>query len=183
MAAVKTAQVKMNIPNILTVFRIILVPVFLYFVIAGELYTAAAIFIIAGVTDGIDGFIARRFDMRTEFGANIDPFADKFLLVSAYIALTAKGLVPIWLTIPVIIKDSFLLSGVLALRTAGRKVVISPSVFGKSTTVLQIVTVVYAMLLGNGVEFTVLCALTAIVTVYTWLDYVKREFRIQTGRK
>jgi len=103
--------------------------------------------------------------------------------VSAYIALTAKGLVPIWLTIPVIIKDSFLLSGVLALRTAGRKVVISPSVFGKSTTVLQIVTVVYAMLLGNGVEFTVLCALTAIVTVYTWLDYVKREFRIQTGRK
>lgn len=173
----------MNIPNVLTIFRIVLVPVFLYFVRINELHTAAIIFIVAGVTDSIDGFIARRFNMRTEFGANMDPFADKFLLVSAYIALTAKGLVPIWLTVPVIIKDSFLLSGVFALRTAGRKVVISPSVFGKSTTVLQIVTVVYAMLIGKGAAFTALCALTAIVTIYAWLDYIRREFRIQTGRK
>ncbi|OGP17846.1 MAG: hypothetical protein A2V21_306380 [Deltaproteobacteria bacterium GWC2_55_46] len=172
-----------NIPNILTVFRIVLVPVFLYFVIDERLYSAAAVFIVAGVTDAVDGFLARRFDIRTEFGANMDPFADKFLLVSAFIALTAKGLIPLWLTIPVILKDSFLLSGVLALRSAGRKVVISPSVFGKSTTLLQIITVVYAMLLGNGPEFTALAATTAAITLYTWIDYARREIRIQTGKK
>lgn len=171
-----------HIPNILTIFRIILVPVFLYYVIDGRLYTAAAVFIIAGVTDAVDGFVARRYDLRTEFGANMDPFADKFLLVSAYIALTAKGLLPLWLTVPVILKDSVLLSGVLALRGTGRKVAISPSFFGKTTTVLQIVTVVYAMLIGPGAEFLALAALTTIVTVYTWIDYTWREYLIQTGR-
>jgi cardiolipin synthase len=172
-----------HIPNLLTVLRIALVPVFLYFVVIEELYTAAVIFIAAGVTDGIDGFIARRYDLRTEFGANMDPFADKFLLMSAYIALTAKGLLPLWLTIPVVLKDSFLLTGVIALRGMGRKVAASPSVFGKSTTVLQILTVVYAMLLGRDAFFPFLAGATALITVYTWIDYSRREYLIQTGRK
>ncbi|MCL4873500.1 CDP-alcohol phosphatidyltransferase family protein [bacterium] len=172
-----------HIPNLLTVLRIALVPVFLYFVVTGELYEAAAIFIIAGVTDGIDGFLARRYNSRTEFGANMDPFADKFLLMSAYIALTAKGLLPLWLTIPVVLKDSFLLTGFMALRGMGRKVAASPSLFGKSTTVLQILTVVYAMLIGRDDFFPFLAGATALITVYTWIDYSRREYLIQTGRK
>lgn len=173
-----------NIPNILTVFRILLVPVFLYFILTEEFYIAAAAFIVAGATDGIDGFIARRYNVRTELGAALDPFADKFLLVSAYIALAAKGFIPLWLMIPVIIKDSILLSGVAALRGAGRHVKIVPSIFGKMTTVFQISTVIYAMLVSDSdAIFMALAVFTAIITVYTGIDYVRREFLIQTGRR
>ena len=173
-----------HIPNILTAFRILLVPVFLYFIIADEYYKAAAVFITAGITDAVDGFIARRYNVRTELGAALDPFADKFLLISAYIALAAKGFIPLWLMVPVIIKDSILLSGVAALRGAGRQVKIIPSVFGKMTTVLQISTVVYAMLISDtGVVFMTMAAVTAIITIYTGIDYVRKEYRIQTGRK
>ena len=173
-----------HIPNILTAFRILLVPVFLYFIISGEYHIAAAVFITAGITDGIDGFIARRYNARTKLGAALDPFADKFLLVSAYIALAAKGFIPIWLMVPVIIKDSILLSGVAALKSVGREVKIVPSVFGKMTTVLQISTVVYAMLVSDtGVVFMSLASVTAIITIYTGIDYVRKEYRIQTGRK
>jgi cardiolipin synthase len=173
-----------HIPNILTFFRILLVPVFLYFILSDEYKTAAAVFITAGVTDAVDGFIARRFNVRTELGTALDPFADKFLLISAYIALAAKGFIPVWLMVPVLIKDSILLSGVAALKGAGRKVKIVPSVFGKATTVLQIVTVIYAMLVADtGAAFFALAAVTAIVTVYTGIDYVRKEFLIQTGRR
>lgn len=173
-----------HIPNILTVFRILLVPVFLYFFLSDEFQLAAAAFIIAGITDGIDGFVARRYNLRTELGAQLDPFADKFLLVSAYIALAAKGFIPLWLMIPVIIKDSILLSGVAALRGAGRKVKIVPSIFGKLTTVFQISTVIYAMLVSDSdALFMALAIVTAIITVYTGVDYVRREFLIQTGRR
>lgn len=173
-----------HIPNILTVFRILLVPVFLYFILTGEYHIAAAVFITAGVTDGVDGFIARRYNARTRFGAALDPFADKFLLVSAYIALAAKGFIPIWLMVPVIIKDSILLTGVTALKTVGREVKIVPSIFGKMTTVFQIATVIYAMLVADsGAVFMALAAFTAIITIYTGIDYVRKEYRIQTGRK
>jgi len=173
-----------HIPNILTAFRILLVPVFLYFILTGEYHIAAAVFITAGITDAVDGFIARRYNVRTELGAALDPFADKFLLISAYIALAAKGFIPLWLMVPVIIKDSILLSGVAALRGAGRHVKIVPSVFGKMTTVLQISTVVYAMLVSDtGVVFMSLASVTAIITIYTGIDYVRKEYRIQTGRK
>lgn len=172
-----------HLPNILTALRILLVPVFLYFILAGEYQTAAAVFITAGITDAVDGFLARRYNVRTELGAILDPFADKFLLISAYIALAAKGFIPVWLMAPVIIKDSLLLSGVAALRGAGRKVKIVPSIFGKMTTVLQITTVIYAMLVSDtGVVFMTLAAVTAIITVYTGVDYVRKEYRIQTGR-
>lgn len=173
-----------HVPNILTAFRILLVPVFLYFILTGEYHIAAAVFITAGITDAIDGFIARRYNVRTELGAALDPFADKFLLVSAYIALAAKGFIPLWLMIPVIIKDSILLSGVAALRGTGRKVKIVPSIFGKMTTVFQISTVVYAMLVSDtGAVFMTLALVTAIITIYTGIDYVRKEYRIQTGRK
>jgi cardiolipin synthase len=136
------------------------------------------------VTDGVDGFIARRYNARTALGTILDPFADKFLLVSAYIALAAKGFIPFWLMVPVIIKDSILLSGVVALRGAGREVKISPSIFGKMTTVFQIVTVAYAMLIeSTGAAFLTLAAVTAVITIYTGIDYVRKEFMIQTGRK
>jgi cardiolipin synthase len=104
--------------------------------------------------------------------------------VSAYIALAAKGFIPIWLMVLVIIKDSILLSGVAALKSVGRTVEIVPSIFGKMTTVFQISTVIYAMLISDtGAVFKTLALVTAIITVYTGIDYVRKEYRIQKGRK
>lgn len=174
-----------NIPNILTVFRIFLVPVFLYLVIKDRLYSATAVFVIAGLTDAIDGFIAKTFNQRTEIGAVIDPLADKLLLTSSFIVLTVKGFVPLWLCVLVILRDIVILTGVLTLRGAGRKVVVSPTIFGKLATLLQISTVLYAMVFSGAsrdTAFLSLAALTALVTIYTGVDYVWREIRIQTGR-
>ncbi|MDO8426381.1 MAG: CDP-alcohol phosphatidyltransferase family protein [Deltaproteobacteria bacterium] len=170
-----------NIPNILTLFRILLVPLFLFLVAEDNFFFATIVFAVAGITDAVDGFIARAYNLRTELGANLDPFADKLLLVSSYIILTAKGLIPLWLCVPVILRDAVILTGVIILRGAGRKVVISPTIFGKITTTLQIATVIYALVFaGTGRAFFVaLAAVTALITVYTGFDYAWREFKIQ----
>lgn len=172
-----------NIPNALTVFRILLVPVFLYLVWSEKLFGAVAVFALAGFTDALDGFIARAYGLRTELGANLDPLADKLLLISAFVALTSLGLIPVWLCVPVIARDALILAGVLALRGSGRKVRIAPSVSGKLTTVLQISTVLYAMVFAgrNAAAFTALAFATLLFTLYTGYDYARREIRIQKG--
>lgn len=172
----------LNIPNALTIFRILLVPAFIYLILNDRLHAATVVFVVAGVTDAVDGFIARAFNQRTEFGANIDPLADKLLLSGAFIVLTIRGFVPLWLCAPVILRDIVILTGVLMLRGSGRKVVIAPSIFGKLTTFLQITTVVYAMVFSHmtgDMAFLSLAAMTALVTVYTGFDYAWREFKIQ----
>lgn len=170
------------VPNILTAFRIILVPVFLFLVAEGELYWATIVFVTAGATDAVDGFIARACDVRTETGAILDPLADKLLLSSSYLMLTYIGLIPLWLCIPVIFKDLVLLSGFTMFKRAGRIVDIRPSTWGKLTTALQIATVIYAMALSaSGPVFVPLAALTAAVTTYTGFNYAWREIKAQTG--
>lgn len=172
-----------NIPNILTVFRIVLVPVFLYLVYENQLRLATIVFITAGITDAVDGAVARAFGFRTELGALLDPLADKLLLSSSYIMLTYAGFLPLWLAIPVIFRDLVLFTGVIMFRRAGRKVVIKPTIFGKLTTTLQISTVVFAMVFPEaGPSFTTLAVVTAIMTIYTGFDYVWREIKIQTTR-
>ncbi|MEK7773960.1 MAG: CDP-alcohol phosphatidyltransferase family protein, partial [Deltaproteobacteria bacterium] len=172
-----------NIPNTLSIFRILLVPVFLFLIVKDRFSHALAVFAVAGLTDAVDGFVARAFNQKTEFGANIDPVADKLLLVSAYVALTVKGIIPSWLCVPVILRDVVIVSGVLIFRGAGRKVVIRPTIAGKLTTFLQISTVIYAMAFagGTGGFFTALIIVTAAITVYTGFDYALREIRIQRG--
>ncbi len=175
-----------NIPNILTIIRILLVPVFLFFITNDMLAWSIAVFVAAGLTDALDGLIARTFNMRTEFGAIIDPIADKFLLSSAFIALTFKGFVPLWLCVPVILRDIVILAGVALLRFAGRRVNIMPTIFGKMTTAFQIITVFYAMAFdaksGGDMIFTSLAILTALITIYTGFNYAWREFKLQTSK-
>ncbi len=169
-----------NLPNILTFLRILLVPVFLFFVLNDILFWSMLVFAAAGLTDLLDGFIAKRFNLRTELGANLDPVADKLLLSSAFIALAFKGYVPLWLCVPVLIYDVIILAAVLVLRGAGKKVNISPTVFGKMTTVLQIITIFYALALAvrpYDKAFTFLAILTVLVTVYSGFNYAVREIR------
>ena len=90
---------KLNIPNILTIFRFILVPFILYFYVRREFGLAFWLFCLAGLTDFFDGLIARKFESRTPFGAKLDPAADKFLMAASYITLAILGSLPWWLTL------------------------------------------------------------------------------------
>ncbi|MBI2413872.1 MAG: CDP-alcohol phosphatidyltransferase family protein [Deltaproteobacteria bacterium] len=172
----------MNVPNALTIFRIILVPVFLYFAINDYLQASVAVFAVAAFTDAADGFIARRYDLKTEFGRKADPFADKLLMVSAYLALSFKGLIPFWLMLPVVLRDVSFFVLFLYLKGTERTVKVKTSWSGKATTVLQVASVLYALLIAGGDWFFfIIAGLTLLFTVYTWVDYFVKESRLQRG--
>ena len=96
----------MTIPNIITILRFILVPGVVYALMSGELDWAFAGFIVAGISDGVDGFIARQFDQRSELGAYLEPIANKLLLVSVFVVLGYMGELPLWLVIAVVSRDA-----------------------------------------------------------------------------
>lgn len=128
-----------NIPNAITLLRILMVPLFLSFLAEGSTDLALAVFILAGVSDAIDGAIARITDTRTELGAHMDPAADKLLLVSAFIALGIKEMVPLRLMILVIVRDVVILGAYLiSAAMAGKSMPMQPTVWGKLSTFLQL---------------------------------------------
>ena len=171
----------LNIPNILTLLRLLLVPFFVGLVVYEKFYWALVVFIVAGLTDALDGFIAKRFNMVTDFGRSMDPLADKFLLISAFLVLTIKGWIPLFLCILVILRDMVIVAGYMLLRSGGRKVTIGPSIPGKITTALQILTVIGALVLKGLVDtaFYIVVALTTVFTVYSGIDYAMKGLRVQ----
>ncbi len=103
----------MNIPNIITLGRILLVPFIVWAIASSQMEIAFAIFIVAGVSDAVDGFLAKRFNMASELGALLDPVADKALLVSIYVALGIWGAVPRWIVILVVSRDIMIVGAVI----------------------------------------------------------------------
>ena len=131
-----------NIPNAITLMRILMVPLFLSFLAEGSMDLALAVFIAAGISDGMDGAIARVTNTRTELGAHLDPAADKLLLVSAFIALGIKEMVPLRLMIVVIVRDVVILGAYLiSAAMAGQSMPMKPTLWGKLSTFLQITCV------------------------------------------
>jgi cardiolipin synthase len=129
---------RVTIPNLITIFRLILVPVVIVAIMQGRWSAAFILFVVAGVSDGVDGFIAKRFDMRSEFGAYIDPLADKALLVSIYVTLAIVGVLPSWLAIVVVSRDIMIVAAVLLSWVMARPVKIRPLLISKLNTVAQI---------------------------------------------
>ena len=137
----------LNIPNILTLARILAVPLFLSLLVEGENNAALSIFIIAGITDAVDGMIARMWNLRTELGAHMDPLADKLLVVSSFIALGIMGLVPRPLMIVVIMRDVIILGGfLLTAAVVGKSMEMKPSISGKLTTFTQLLSVTLVLI-------------------------------------
>ena len=127
------------LPSALTLARLCAVPLTIWLILDGAFGAAFWIFVAAGVTDALDGALARWFDARTTIGGYLDPIADKALLVSVYIALAAGGLVPIWLTILVVFRDVLIVGGVLLTHTLGEPVAMAPLAVSRLNTVVQIV--------------------------------------------
>ena len=160
------AQV-VNVPNIITLARLCIVPVSVWLVLRGQTMWAFWLFIAAGGSDAIDGWLARRRGPTT-IGALLDPVADKALLVSMYVTLAAIHVLPDWLAILVVFRDLVIVGGVLALSVLGMPVVIRPLMVSKLNTVLQIALVAGALLhAGLGVTTPLLPALVWLVTAST----------------
>ncbi len=153
----------LNLPNVLTLARILITPLFIICLIKGSYAMALLVFTLAGVTDGLDGLLARLMDQRTTVGAFLDPIADKLLLVSAFVTLAAQGMLPAWLTVVVISRDVLIIVGIAILEVSRVDYQIQPSMVSKCTTVAQLATI-FLLLLST--QTTVLAH--ALLPVY-WL--------------
>jgi CDP-diacylglycerol--glycerol-3-phosphate 3-phosphatidyltransferase len=161
----------MNLPNKLSLFRVFLVPVFLlvlYSEIELSVYIATAIFLLAAVTDMVDGYIARTRNMITDLGKFLDPLADKILVISAMVYLVAVQTIPDWMVI-IIIAREFAVSG-FRIIAASKGVVVAASNLGKYKTRAQIIAVIFALLKWSFYWWIVLLAV--ILTVLSGIDYM-----------
>jgi len=176
-----------NAANALTALRIVLVPVFVALVVASRMtdpglrIAACVAFVVAAVTDFADGWIARTWDLVTSFGKVADPIADKALTGSAFLLLSAYGVLPWWVTIVILGREI----GVTALRFwVIRRGVIAASRGGKIKTALQTLAIVWYLLPFDHAVARIgpwIMAVTLAVTVVTGLDYVVRAWRLRRG--
>jgi len=127
-----------NIPNTLTLGRILLVPLLVWLIIDQEMFAAFLVFLMAGLSDAADGFLAKRFGWHTELGAYLDPIADKALLVTIYVTLGLAGHLPVWLVIAVVSRDILIVGAVLLAWMMSRPITVKPLLVSKVNTCLQI---------------------------------------------
>jgi cardiolipin synthase len=137
-----------TVPNLLTVFRMVLIPVFVSLLFYQRFVIALAIFVLAGITDGLDGLLARRFDQKSQLGTILDPIADKLMLVTSFVVLSMRAVfpqplpphlpVPFWVTVAVISRDVFILVGAAAINIVTGFRGFRPSLLGKINTSVQI---------------------------------------------
>jgi cardiolipin synthase (CMP-forming) len=168
----------LNLPNFLTLCRLVSIPIFLTFLTRQHYREALYVFAAAAMTDGLDGAVARWFDSRTELGAFLDPFADKLMLVSAFVVLTIDGDLPGYLLSVVLIRDIVIVVGYLMISFfTGERVPVRPSYLGKMSTFLQLVCVI-AVLARAGLywpgDFNALLVTTVAVTGASFVHYMYR---------
>lgn len=166
----------MNLPNALTLIRILIIPLFVILLISKSFHGALITFVIAGITDALDGFLARIWHQRTDLGSYLDPIADKLLLASAFITLAIMGIVPYWLTVIVISRDILIAIGFWVMTMMDHKPTIKPRYTSKVTTVFQILTIIWALFSalhwGFGSLFPILIRLTAFFTILSGIHYI-----------
>ncbi|UCG12937.1 MAG: CDP-alcohol phosphatidyltransferase family protein [Deltaproteobacteria bacterium] len=172
----------MTIPNLFTILRVLLTPVLVILLLENRLEYALFVFVVAGVTDGLDGLIARLYKQKSRLGAYLDPLADKLLLATTYIMLAVLRLVPSWLTVIVLSRDVLIVMGVFILFMQDLPFEIKPSLSSKLTTFTQIITVIITMttaIVGpHQIVLNVMFYLTGAVTIVSWVQYMGRGLRI-----
>jgi cardiolipin synthase len=134
-----------HIPNLLSLARLGAVPAVIWCVLAGENVAAFWIFLLAGLSDALDGLIAKRLNVTSQFGAWLDPLADKALLVGTYVALSLRDALPMWLTILVVFRDALIVGGALTVQALTQRFHVEPLMISKVNTALQITLVVAVM--------------------------------------
>src|SRR4029453_9531822 len=173
--------------NQLTLLRMLLIPAFVILVLYGQLGWALIVFVTAGITDGLDGLIARRSGQHTPLGAWLDPMADKLLLVTTFVVLTLPGLslanrLPLWLTVLIISRDVILLLTVTIVNLAIGRRTFRPSIYGKTATATYILTAIFAMLFNylgyHSVVVDVFIYASLAIPLISRLHYIRHAARI-----
>lgn len=166
----------LNLSNRLTILRILMIPLIVICFGYGLKKSALGLFFLAGITDALDGFFARVRKEKTPLGTILDPLADKLLLISTFITLSFLGILPFWLVIIVISRDLILILGSAVKYITTDSLMVSPTILGKGTTVIQLCTVVDALIRDiNGHFFTpslLFPILVAIFTISSGLHYL-----------
>jgi cardiolipin synthase len=154
----------LTVPNLLTVFRMVLIPVFVTLLFYQRFVFALCVFVVAGVTDGLDGLLARRFDQESQLGTILDPIADKLMMVTAFIVLSMRSIfpqplpshlpVPFWVTVAVISRDVFIIVGAAAINIMTGFRGFRPSWLGKLNTTVQIVGITAIMFAASVPYYT-----------------------------
>jgi cardiolipin synthase len=178
-----TAGITLSIPNLITLARILLVPIVVWAIATpGAMWIAFVLFLAAGVSDAVDGFLAKHFGMTTELGAYLDPLADKALIVSIYLTLGINNLIPRWLVILVVSRDILIVGGIMLAWVVGSPLKIKPLLVSKLNTVAQIVFA--SVVLGElGFNYDlptltfILMGLVAILTLLSVAAYVAEWVR------
>ena len=173
------ARVGLNLPNLITLGRLFAVPLAIWLILDGRYAVAFWVFIGAGVSDALDGYIAKRFDSRTRLGALLDPVADKALLAGVYVTLGLAGQLPSWLVILVVFRDVMIVGGFLVIQSTTAPKQFDPLYISKFNTAVQITLVVFVLArLGlegtDGLGTALLVALAAVTTVLSGLSYLVR---------
>lgn len=167
----------LSLPNLITLLRLCAVPAAVYLIIKGRLDIAFWVFVGAGMSDALDGWIARRWNLRSALGALLDPVADKALLVSVYVTLAMIGVLPDWLAILVVFRDVLIVGGVVVFYLLGTPRPIEPILISKANTALQIGLAALALLLaGFGLSAPLLLEAlvwgVAATTIASGVSYV-----------
>ena len=178
----------MNLPNKLTVFRILCIPVFVIFLLADGItynnYIAVAIFILASLTDFLDGKIARKYNLVTNFGKFMDPLADKLLVCSALICLIQLGQLPAWIVI-IIISREFIISGFRLVAAEGGTV-IAAGIWGKYKTAITMITIIFMIPNFGGptvhIIEQIMIYLSLALTVISLVDYLVHNKSVLAGK-
>lgn len=167
------------LPNMITAFRLIMVVPFLYYTLESEYTIAFFIFILASISDGLDGFLARRFQWQSQWGAFSDPLADKLLVVSSYVALTWNHHLPLWFTILMVSRDVVIIGGATAWYGLFRKIDFQPTFISKANTVFQLALIIVILYQLSFHELPywliqLLLIITTLTTASSFIDYVVR---------
>ena len=182
-----------NVPNTLTAIRILLTPLFVIFLLRHMIFAALLTFVLAAISDGLDGFIAKHYDMASELGAILDPLADKALILSSYLMLMLLGDLPFWLFLTVIFRDVLILVGSLLYVALNGRMKMKPSYLSKLNTFTQLALIVSILAERTfPVDYPVLIEYlvyaTAITTIlsglhYAWVWLVKEEVELVDGNR
>ena len=180
------SAVEFNLPNLISLARLFLVPLTIWLIVDGRYGIAFWVLVIAGLSDALDGFIAKRFDQRTRIGAVLDPMADKAMLVSVYVTLGMAHQLPTWLVILVVFRDVLIVGGFLLLRAAAAPKQYDPLYISKINTGMQITLVGFVLArLGLGATpgwLDVVLSLAVVATTLgSGLAYLVRWTRILAG--
>jgi cardiolipin synthase len=176
----------LNLPNLITLTRLMSVPLTIWLIVSQRFGVAFWVFVGAGLSDALDGFIAKRFNSQTRLGALLDPAADKALLGSVYVALGIADQLPNWLVILVVFRDVTIIGGFVLIQTLAAPRKFDPLYISKLNTLMQIALVAYVLArlgLGwaDGRTTDVLVVLTALTTVLSGFSYLVRWARLLSG--